>query len=345
MRVHGGDTLGYSDIVLDFSINVNPLGMPQAVKEAAKKAVDFCGEYPDFRCRELKKAISEHYEIPENQILCGNGASDLIFRLVQAIKPKKALLPCPTFSEYETALRGAGCEIIFLPLLRENDFLPDDSLLEALDCGADLLFFCNPNNPTGQYVDRHFIKRLAEACREKRITLCLDECFAEFLEEYDLVSALPLIPDFPNLFILRAFTKTYAMAGLRLGWAACADQGLICGAEAAGACWNVSIPAQKAGIAAMKETEFLRESKKLIAGERRWMKQELETLGFEVSGSHANYLFFRSSSARLKEEMALRHILIRDCRDYHGLDEYDYRVAVKTHPENIQLMDALIQCK
>ena len=345
MRVHGGDKLEYSDIALDFSINVNPLGMPRSVKDAAKKAVDSCEEYPDFHCWELKKAISGHYEIPEHQILCGNGASDLIFRLVQALKPKKALLPCPTFSEYETALRAAGCEIVFLPLRREQGFLPDDSLFEALECGADLLFFCNPNNPTGQYVDRSLIRRLAEACRKKRITLCLDECFAEFLEEYETVSALPLIEDFPNLFILRAFTKTYAMAGLRLGWAACADQALVCGAEASGACWNVSIPAQIAGIAALKETEFLEKSRKLVTNERKWMKQELTKLGLKVTGSHANYLFFRSSSARLKEEMALRHILIRDCRDYHGLDEYDYRVAVKNHPENIQLMDALTQCK
>ena len=169
--IHGGDIYTHRDLkpgqkLLDFSANLNPLGMPESVKQAAISAISASGAYPDPLCRELREAISQNEGVPAGQIVCGNGAADLLYRLVWAVKPENGLVLAPTFAEYELALQNAGAETEILPLSPEKGFAPDESVLDAVKPGVSLVFFCNPNNPTGLTACREYLFRLAEKRRE-----------------------------------------------------------------------------------------------------------------------------------------------------------------------------------
>lgn len=336
MHVHGGDIYG-NEVELDFSANLNFLGMPEAVRQAAKAGVDASEHYPDPFCRKLREAISLSEGVPAESVLCGNGAADLIFGLVLAKKPKKALLWSPGFYEYEQALRTVGCEITFLPLRREEDFRPQEETLSQIEPGIDLVFFCNPHNPTGQTASGSFLRMLLAQCEAAGAFCVVDECFLDFVDEEERASAKAMLGDHPGLFILKAFTKLYAMAGLRLGYGLCGDADFLAQMKQVMQPWNVSVPAQMAGIAALKETGYVRRFQALLREERRFLKQGLSALGFRIYGSKANFIFFEGPED-LVEFCKRKGILIRDCSNYRGLRPGYYRIAVRSREENLRLL-------
>ncbi len=338
-QVHGGDiyTKPYR---LDFSANMNPLGMPARVAEAACEGVRLSCSYPDVCCRALRKAIAESENVPADQVICGNGAAELIFALVWAVKPKKALLAAPGFAEYEQALRSADCEISFYLCREEEGFaLREDYLLDLTE-DLDMVFLCNPANPTGLLIEPELLGRIAERCRERGILLVMDECFNGLLEHGEDLSLRGRLNEQPGLFLLRAFTKLYAMAGLRLGYGLCADAALLEKLRSVLQPWNVSLPAQMAGIAALKEQEYVARSRAFLAGERAFLRQSLEDLGLRTYDSSANYLFFHGPED-LCDRCAAEGILIRDCRNYRGLGSGYYRVAVRTREDDLELLRVL----
>lgn len=343
--VHGGDI--YSDElnlypVLDFSANINPLGLPPAVKTAAIAAIEQCVHYPDPLCRELCSAIADHEEITAEQVICGNGAADLIFRLVLALQPKHSVVLAPTFAEYEQALSTVGCKIHQHFLSQENDFMLTDSILDTLTPNIDILFLCNPNNPTGQLAEPQLLMKIHETCMNNNIFLVIDECFNDFLDDPKKHTMKGMISQNPQLFILKAFTKIYAMAGLRLGYGISANPQLLQKMFCCGQPWSVSIPAQAAGIQALKETQYLQKTAELISQERTYLIDQFTKMGLHVIGSKANYIFFRAAGYENLREQLLKHrILIRSCQNYAGLDASYYRVAVRSHAENQILADAL----
>lgn len=347
---HGGD-IYRNQICHDYSVNLNPLGMPREVREALLYSIDGWGRYPDPRCEKLKEALAVHHKVNVSQLICGNGAADLIFQAVQALKPKKALLLAPTFSEYEKALQAMGTVCSFFSLSEKKDFSPDmDQLCHAVTEDLDLVFFCNPNNPTGSVVERKQVERLARACGEKGVRFILDECFCDLLEQPERVSMVPLTDKYPGMFILRAFTKTYAMAGLRLGYGVCSDEEFISRMEQARQPWSVSVPAQVAGEAALNGEEYLQQARSLIAGERIFLRAGLECFGYKVYDSAANYLLFYNraeachsdfSAGHLWEMCRKRGVLLRDCSDFRGLGIGFYRVCVGRREENRLLLDIL----
>ena len=251
---HGGDWAGYrakfGHDALDFSANVSPLGLPEGVALAIVNALPTADRYPDPLCRELRQKLSASENVHENQILCGNGAADLIFRLVLAKKPHRALLPAPTFAEYASALKTVGCEVEYFFLKEENDFEITEELLSALHETIDMVFLCQPNNPTGQIVTSDFLEKLLKKCRECHATPVIDECFLDFLPEHESRTAKRFLAQFPELVILKAFTKLYAMAGVRLGYVLSGDEKLLENMREAGQPWAVSSLAQAAGVAA-----------------------------------------------------------------------------------------------
>lgn len=344
---HGGDIetakAYYSGEILDFSANINPLGMPEGVARAARESIGDAVHYPDPHCRHLRQAIAEKEGIEARNILCGNGAADLIFRLAQALKPNRAVVLAPTFSEYESALRSAGCEVVYHLLRRENDFDVTDALLGQLTPDIDLLWLCTPNNPSGRLIGDAMMGRILEHCAKMDIFVAVDECFLDLCTQ-----GKPLtdrIRSFPRLFLLRAFTKSFAMPGLRLGYGLCGDPDLLDRMAASGPPWAVSVPALAAGLAALREDDFLESSRAYIAEERQWLTAALRSLGFWVCEGSANYLLLRSDSPRdLGDAAQARGILIRRCSNYVGLDEHDYRVAVRRHEENQRLIQVLAQC-
>lgn len=332
---HGGDV--YSRPVRhDFSSNINPLGMPQSVKNALIEHIDDFSHYPDVNCSALQKAIGKYERIDEENIVCGNGAADLIYRIVQTLKPRKALLTAPTFSEYEKALCSIDCEIKYHYLNENNDFELDENILAEMN-GIDMIFLCTPNNPTGNVIDRDMMNSIIRKCTENNIYLVIDECFMDFVSGSEKYRT-QLAND--NIMILKAFTKIYAMAGLRLGYLLCKNESLIQHIENCGQCWSVSVPAQIAGVTAVKEKEYIKKTVELVTEERQYLTNSLKKIGFKVYPSEANFILFKCGLP-LDEMLINEGIAIRNCSDYIGLEEGYFRIAVRTHCENKILINAV----
>lgn len=335
---HGGD-IYRNQVDLDFSANINPLGLPKGVREAITENMETYGRYPDSRSEALCEALALHHGVSSSQILCANGAADLIFQVVFALKPKKALLFAPGFSEYEQALLAIGCEIIYKDLQEEDGFLPDLSeTAVSLSDDLDLVFICNPNNPTGIPLKCKELALFLDRCQSHQIFVVVDECFCDFLEEPEEYSIIPLIKGNPGILVLKAFTKTYAMAGIRLGYGISGSKKLLDAVERVRQPWTVSAVAQAAGQAALLETGYLKEARQLIQSERTFLMQKLKALGFTLYASSANYVFFRdvkqNYDKELYELMKAEKVLIRSCANYRGLDGSYYRICVKTRAEN-----------
>ena len=342
--VHGGDWAGYrarfGHDALDFSANVSPLGLPQGVADAIVAALPTADRYPDPLCRELRTALSRAEQLPEPWILCGNGAADLIYRLVWALKPRRALLPVPTFAEYAAALESVGCEVKRKTLHEADDFAVTEAFVQAVNQSIDLVFLCQPNNPTGQITPPELVQRLVHRCADCGAVLVVDECFLDFLQQRDALTAKPLLQTAPNLVILKAFTKLYAMAGVRLGYALCSNTALLAKMQAAGQPWGVSSLAQAAGAAALRETAYADAVRALIADQRPRLAAGLRALGLQVIEGSANYLLFRAPET-LGAALQQRGVCLRSCGNYPGLSAGWYRTAVRTAPENEQLLQTM----
>lgn len=336
---HGGDVYSRS-VDLDFSVNLNPLGMPPAVREALIEGVDSYAAYPDPHCRALRAALGRTLSVEPRQLLCGNGAADLIIRLCLARKPKNVLLCAPTFSEYEKAALLSGARVKKFILREEDDFALGGGILgelTGLDT-PDLFFLCNPNNPTGQLTCPALIGQIAAVCEKRGTLFVIDECFLPFTEA---PSARPLLETYPHMVIVDAFTKLYSMAGLRLGFMISADRRLVEEVAGFGQSWSVSAPAQTAGLAALSSGgEWTARTRAAVAAERAFVSAGLHELGLKVYDGAANYILFRSEKPLL-DPMLAQGILIRSCANYTGLDERYYRVGVKRRTENERLLAAL----
>lgn len=332
---HGGDIYSGPPNI-DFSANINPLGPPESVKQALGEAVCQIQNYPDVECRQLKKRLSKKEAVPEEWLVFGNGAAELIFALVFSQKPKKALLTAPGFAEYEEALRAGGCEVIFYS--RTDDFGVEEDYLEQITEDLDLLFLCNPNNPTGNLLEKKFLEQVLARCRQMQVLMVVDECFLGFLENQEDYSIKEYLGEFPNLFLLSAFTKLYAMPGLRLGYGMCSSKKVLEGLAEVMQPWSVSVPAQMGGIAALDERDYVERTRKLVSRERIYLEGRLKSLGFTVYPAAANFIFFKGSKD-LASRCLERGFLIRDCSNYRGLEKGYCRIAVRTRKEN----DALLQ--
>lgn len=345
--VHGGDWAGfkteYGAMPLDFSANISPLGVPEGVRQAIAAAVDELPRYPDPLCRELRAALALHHGVQAEQILCGNGAADLIDRLALARRPERAMVLAPTFAEYAAALTRAGCRVAEYPLREENDFALTGEILEKITPALDVLILCNPNNPTGVAAPRNLLESIAEKCDETGTLLVLDECFCDFLAEEAEGTMLPFLEKH-RMLILRAFTKFYALAGLRLGYCLCADTALLERMRLAGQPWNVSGLAQAGGVAALREKAYGEKLKALIAAQRPILAAALADCGFRVLPGRANYLLFYSKDYALHEKLRAKGILIRSCANYSGLGPGWYRTAVRGAEENQTLIQAVRGC-
>lgn len=342
MYIHGGDVYTYQNM-LDYSANINPLGIPEHVVQAAQEGVRQSAQYPDVQYRELRQALAEQEHVLPQHIICGNGAADLLFTLVLAIKPKRALLLAPSFYEYEQALRTLDCQIEYYYLRESNGFYMREDFLDQLTGDLDIVYLCNPNNPTGVLAERDFLERVAQKCEENGIYLILDECFNDFLDEPERYTMKAELRKFSRLFLVKAFTKLYAMAGLRLGYGICANSALLNTMREMTQPWNISLPAQKAGIAALQETDYVRRTKELIRTERQFLRRELRARGLQVFDSAANFLFFRGP-ARLAEYCMAERLIIRDCSNYVGLTQGYFRIAVGTHENNETVIRVLQTC-
>lgn len=355
--MHGGNIYG-NEIEYDFSVNLNPLGPPDAVREALAEALNHVEEYPDPEYRELRRALANRWQLAEEQLVLGNGASELIPGIIRALAPKTCMVTAPCYSGYETALNAAApsCRIHRIFLREEDDFtLPENTCREIARVKPDLLILTNPNNPNGKRISANRLRKIAGACRGAGTVLLMDECFLA-LSGGDVDSLIHRIGEegLPPTMVLRAFTKTFAIPGVRLGYAVCSGS-LATRIQRELPEWNLSVFAQYAGLAALEAAApetvppgtsgYMAASVEMIAQEREYLTAELKKLGLRVFPSDANYILFQSRDRELHRKLLDKGILIRDCRDYHGLTAGFYRAAVRTRRENTALLRCLRNIK
>lgn len=333
---HGGD-IYRNRVKHDFSVNVNPFGPPDAVIESIREQADMAAVYPDEWCDDLCRAIALREGVGKDEVLCGNGASELIMSIIYAHRPKRALLTAPAFSEYERALQACGCTISYYYLKKEFDFYIQQDYMEMITEDLDMVILCEPLNPAGVVNDAGLLGAIACRCRECGCTLVMDASFLPFTEKEKKVKEAV---GKDGVLWLSSFTKLYAIPGVRLGYVLCdsfREKERIRKAQPA---WSVSVLAMAAGMAALGQEEYLRRSLADIRKEREYLRRELEKAGLTVFPSEANFLLVHCSYP-LYEILLKEQILIRDCSDYRGLEPGYYRIAVRRHEENRALAGVL----
>ena len=330
--IHGGDI---------YTNRVNPLGIPKRVEDALHQAVVRCREYPDIRAFELKEEVAKQLEVPKEYLLFGNGASEVFMGIMHALKPRNVLIPIPSFYGYQYVAEAVESEIHYYFMEKENSFLPGEELFVMLTEDIDILFLAHPNNPTGKRLECDYLREVFAICREKGIYVILDECFISFCEGE--VSFVSEIEEYPNLLLVQAFTKIYAIPGVRLGFLVSSNKGLIQKIARQLPEWNLSVFAQKAGIACVKEKAFVVQTVKYVQKERAFLTEQLQKMGLEVFAGEGNFILVYTEKP-LYELLLERGILIRDCQNFKGLVKGYYRIAVKNREENKILLREIGEC-
>ena len=337
--IHGGD-IYRNEVKLDFSVNVNPLGIPAGVAQAMSQAVGLCSHYPDIRAEVLKCSIEGMTGVGREAIVCGNGASELFLAIAHALKPRKTAIPVPSFFGYEYAATAAGSEIVPTVMSTKDQFCLTEDLFRNLNDDVDLMILANPNNPVGNLIPRASLERLIEVCLKKNIVVVVDECFIEFTGKEEMHSLKHAISEYPNLIVVRAFTKIFAIPGVRLGYLFCQSSTLRNAIERQLPEWNLSVFAQAAGVAACDEHDYLARTVTWLQQERAYLAGQFSRAGIRVFPSEANFVLIQTELP-LYEELLKRKILIRDCSNFRGLEKGFFRIAVKRHEENEELLQAI----
>ncbi|MFV0498863.1 MAG: pyridoxal phosphate-dependent aminotransferase [Bacilli bacterium] len=341
-KQHGANIYDYDNYcdLLDYSSNLNPLGIPEF-----KNSIDIFDKkysrYPDALSRKLVQKLSYYENVAKDHIYIGSGANDLIFRMFLAIRPRKTLLIAPSFSEYEKGAKLVDSECIYYYLDVNNHFklLPD--FLNIITNEIDFIVLCNPNNPTGNIIDRELLEAIIKKCNKHQYIM-VDECFIDFLNDSDKYSVKKLVNNNSNLIVLKAFTKFYAMAGYRIGYCFVNNSKLISKVIESGNYWPVCSISQEIAFRVLEIEDYVEKSKSLIKNERAFLENELKKLGLTVYDGLANYILFRyDKEFNLKAKLLKHNILIRSCDNYKGLDESFYRIAVKNRSDNQKFISCL----
>jgi len=352
-RIHGGDAvkvgkkLGFSEgDLIDFSANINPLGSSSKAVEKIKEHMWEIIHYPDPECTELRGALKNIYPIKDENLIFGNGASELIFILMKVLHPRKVLIPAPTFIEYQFAAQSVGSEVHFLNLNIHEDFSFPIEDLEEMDESHDVLFLCNPNNPTGTLLNREQVRGIVEIAEKKNLFMVLDEAFMDFLMQENAYSFLFEKEALNNVFVLRSMTKFFAIPGLRLGWGVGPAE-IIRKMHLAKDPWNVNTLAQVAGKESLLDEHYIDKTRQYIDKEKAVFYQKLSTIkGLKPYLPSVNYIFVQLTgnnltSRGLREALSRKGFLIRDCSNYPNLDSRFIRIAVRKREENQKLIQAL----
>lgn len=347
---HGGNLLELAqrsgraaESLLDFSANINPLGMPGAARTALITAIDGLGHYPDPACTELRAAIGDHHGIAVERIVAGNGAEQLIWWLPRLLEARRVLVKAPSYVDYQRAAEVWQRSVQSIPLRPEEDFALDLERLSAQLQAGDLVWIGQPNNPTGRLTDPDALKQSVSA--HPHVDWAIDEAFIDFVDGVESAVSWGL----PNLIVIRSMTKFYALAGLRLGYAVLAPGRAVSFARLLPE-WSVNTLAAAAGSALLTDPDlaaFAQRTRQLISSERQHLSTTLRALGLRVFDSAANYLLLRLPAAGpLAADLASRllhsdGIAVRVCVNYAGLDAGYLRIAVRTELENQRLLAAI----
>lgn len=343
---HGGVyTVSPRLVRVDFSSNINPIGISRNVLNVLRKNLPKLSSiYPDDENTILKKKIIDYLdgEVSQESLNIGNGATELIYNFVRAFVRNQVVIPYPTFCEYELASRKMGAKIKHVPLKEWQ--LDVDRILEKTK-NSDAIFLCNPNNPTGLF-SYDLIEKLVKKI-DRSIKILIDESFIEFVDERKHPRTfIEKINEFQNVVVLRSLTKSFGLAGLRLGY--CVSHPSI-GKKISHnkITWNINGLAQMAGITALENLSHIRRARKIIKTEREFMYASInhKLSSFSAIESDVNFYLIRLRIGRSKQIRDLllekNGILVRDCSDFKGMNDKYIRVAVRNRSENLALLDSL----
>ena len=340
--VHGGrfSVTNQDPNILDFSSNVSPIGMPLSVKPILKKRLDQMISYPDLHSSTLSNDLKKFIGLPKSNLVVGNGAIEIIYNFCSAFLSKKSvLIPVPTFEEYEAAAKLSDCKISFFKTMNLSENL--DSFISKIPVNG-CIFICNPNNPTGNILSKKQLTKIISSAKQKSCIVFVDECFIELVPQSNQ-SVINLIKKYDNLFVLRSLTKSFGLAGIRIGYAIASKQ-FIDILQKMKIPWSVNILAQEAGITAIKNKSHLAKSKSIIKKEYNFLKNKISIMsGFECHDSATNFILIKTKkdSTKLQKKLLKNKILVRDCKNFRGLNNHYIRVAIKSHKDNLKLVSAL----
>ncbi len=339
---HGGlySVKDHDPEIVDFSSNINPLGPPPKLKKYLGKHGNLLSTYPDPDSTKLRKDLSWYTGVDADKIVVGNGATEIIYNFCQAFLNKRTpvLIPIPTFGEYEAAAKLSGCKVTFFKTMNLENNL--DSFITKIP-KKGCIFLCNPNNPTGTILSRTQMLKIIIAAKKKSTLVFVDECFIE-LSDYNQ-TIINNLKKYENLFVLRSLTKSFGLAGLRIGYGI-GNKKIIEILNKIKIPWNISGIGQQAASAALCYKNYLNKTNKLISKETKYLRNSISKIDkFSCSETSTNFILIKSksNSKTIQKKLLRKKILIRDCSSFRGLNENYIRIAVKTHRENMKLVKAL----
>ncbi|MBI1663662.1 MAG: threonine-phosphate decarboxylase [Nitrosopumilus sp.] len=339
---HGGRFSGGNrqPDVLDFSSNTSPAGIPSSVKSAMKKRLDEMEYYPDTNSTSLLSSLKKYTRLSDSHIVVGNGAIEILYNFCSTfLSKKRVLIPTPTFSEYESASKLADCKFTFFKTMNLSENL--DSFISQIPVNG-CVFVCNPNNPTGTILSKKQLTKIISAAKTRSSFVFVDECFIELVPESNQ-SIMNLVKKYDNLFVLRSLTKSYGLAGIRIGYGI-GSKSIIKILKKIKIPWSVNALAQEAGIIAIKNKSHLTKSKSIIKKESDFLKKKIAKItSFECYDSSTNFILIKTKqdSTKIQKKLLKHKILIRDCKNFRGLNNHYIRIAVKSHKDNLKLVNAM----
>ena len=350
MEIHGGNIYklqreGKKDI-LDYSSNINPLGVPESLKKAVSENFSVLTRYPDINYTELRESIGKYNNVNSENIIAGNGATEVLFLYIKALKPKKVLIAAPTFAEYERAVKNAECEIDFFELKEEDNFILNKDKFIQKAKNYNLAVICNPNNPTGKFISKEIIFEINENLKKSGTKLFIDECFIEFILGWKEKTSALFKSE--NIFILRALTKFFALPGLRLGYGICFDKKIIEKINEIREPWSVNGFADLAGKVILNDIEYIKNTEKWILEERKYFTDSLkeieENKKIKIYETETNFILIKlleMTSEEFKSRMEEKNILVRNASNFKFLDNSFIRFAIKDREKNKKVIEAV----
>ena len=353
--LHGGDLDSISNLygvardeIVDFSGNINPLGISPMAKTEMAKNLDLIATYPDRNYVSLRNSLSKFTGVIPEHIIVGNGSTELISLMIQMKKPKEILIVGPTYSEYERETNLIGGHVQYFQLKEELDFNLDvEQLLEHLTNDIDMLVICNPNNPTSTCIHLSELKLIVEKCKEKNIFVMIDETYVEFVKNMADVTATSLVPNHDNLLILRGISKFFSSPGLRLGYGMCSNQELISHINHYKNPWTINILASFGAEVMLQDEVYIHQTKTLFHEERTLIYNEMSSWNnIKVYKPEANFILFKLLDENIRshdiyEKMISQKMLIRDASSFPFLNDRFLRFCFLLPEQNKSLLMAL----
>lgn len=333
--------------IVSFSANVNPLGISYQLRSTLADNLDAITTYPDREYTALRTCIATYAGTQPENVIVGNGSTELISLFIQTKHPKKALVLGPTYSEYEREIALGGGTTLYYPLKEKNGFHMDvEDFCKHLSDQLELLVLCNPNNPTSTAITCSQMRRILDACLQYGIFVMVDETYVEFAPEEKEVTSIPLTNYYTNLIILRGTSKFFAAPGLRLGYAVTGNQDLIKAINTRKNPWTINSLAEIAGRLMFPDEEYIQHTRELISGERDRLFHELSTWdSVTVYEASANFILMKIrkpgvTSQDLFDHCIRKGLMIRDCSTFPFLDDHFVRFCVMLPEQNERLLEA-----